>query len=478
MLFTSGVFVIFFTAFLILYWLAQGSVKHRNWLILAGSLLFYGWWQPEGDVTEFSFPVLEFVWHLRFLGLLLFTTLLDFAAGLLMQNSSPRTRKMILAASVSANLGVLCFFKYGGFFSESIGAAFTSVGWNWERGGWNIILPVGISFYTFQSMSYTIDVYRGIIQPTRKLVEFVAFVSFFPQLVAGPIERAGSLLPQFSRTLVINRSMVEEGIWLILWGFFKKVVIADSLAPLVEMVFEGHHHTFWTVALATIAFGIQIYCDFSGYSDIARGTARLLGFELMWNFSIPYSASNMREFWSKWHISLSTWLRDYVYVTFGGNRHGRTRTYINLLATMVLGGLWHGAGWNFILWGFWHGFALVLNRAWQSAGLKLNKVTGWALTMITVFFGWFLFRAASFDKITTMLSGVTNFATPAWIGSYLLTLVVFLVPLFLIELIQYKRGNLLAPLSFRSKAFLQGLLVVAVVVFWKKEKVPFIYFQF
>lgn len=478
MLFTSGVFVIFFTAFLILYWLAKGSLKHRNWLILAGSLLFYGWWQPEGEIPEFSFPGLEFVWHLRFLGLLLFTTLLDFAAGLLMQTSSPRSRKAILAASVSANLGVLCFFKYGGFFSESISAAFASVGWNWERGGWNIILPVGISFYTFQSMSYTIDVYRGVIQPTTKLVEFVAFVSFFPQLVAGPIERAGSLLPQFNRTLAINRSMVEESVWLILWGFFKKVVIADSLAPLVEMVFEGHHHTFWTVILATIAFGIQIYCDFSGYSDIARGTARLLGFQLMWNFSIPYSASNVREFWGKWHISLSTWLRDYVYITFGGNRHGRGRTYFNLLATMVLGGLWHGAGWNFILWGFWHGMALVINRAWQSAGLRLNKMAGWALTMITVFFGWFLFRAASFDKITTMINGVTNFTAPAWIGSYLLSLIIFLVPLFLVELIQYKRGNLLAPLSFRSKAILQGLLLVAVVVFWKKEKVPFIYFQF
>lgn len=482
MLFTSGAFIKFFAAFLLLFWLCRGTLKGRNWLILLSSFLFYAWWEPPGGAEfEGSNPMFETLWHLRFLGLLIVTALVDFGAGLLLDSqASPKKRKLILAMSMVANLGVLGFFKYSGFFVESLGAAFTSLGWAWERGGWNVVLPVGISFYTFQSMSYTIDVYRRQLEPTRDPVKFLAYISFFPQLVAGPIERAGRLLPQFSRKLTIDRATLEEGIWLILWGFFKKVVIADNMAPLAEMVFDSSNHTAATVIAGTIAFGIQIYCDFSGYSDIARGTARVLGFDLMWNFNLPYSASSVREFWGKWHISLSTWLRDYVYISLGGNREGKGRTYINLIVTMLLGGLWHGAGWNFILWGAWHGAALAANRAWAAAGLKLPKTAGWLLTMATVFYGWLLFRAASFEKITNMTQGLANFEAPQWFGSYILNLLFFTSPLILMELFQLRKRNLLAVLGLPGwvKAGIQGLLLIGIIIFWQQEKTPFIYFQF
>jgi D-alanyl-lipoteichoic acid acyltransferase DltB (MBOAT superfamily) len=487
MLFNSGVFLQFFAAFVLLYWLARNRLALRNWLILAASYLFYGWWAPDKAEVFSANALLGALWHCRFLALLIATSLLDFSIALgLDRLAAPRSRKWLLTASIAANLGVLGFFKYHDFFARSFAELLSSAGITVEARTLGLILPVGISFYTFQSMSYTIDVYRRELAATRSLTRFLAFVSFFPQLVAGPIERAKHLLPQFSATRLITLPMLEEGIWLILWGMFKKVVLADNFAPLAEMVFDNTSLTAASVILGTLAFGLQIYCDFSGYSDIARGTARVLGFDIMWNFSLPYSATSLREFWQRWHISLSTWLRDYLYIPLGGNRLGSGRTCLNLIVTMLLGGLWHGAAWNFVLWGLWHGFGLVVSRApifnsqFSILNSRSRRALCWLATMLFVFYGWLLFRAKSFDQIMHMTRALTDFSAPPWIGSFALNLVVFAAPLALMEFWQRRTGNLLAALSLPAwaRTTLQGALIIAIVLFWQKKGATFIYFQF
>jgi alginate O-acetyltransferase complex protein AlgI len=469
MLFNSGVFLKFFAGFLLLYWLVRNHLRARNILIVLASYLFYGWWDY------------------RFLGLILFSSLLDYFVGLgIARQNDARRRKLWLTASVAANLGILGFFKYFDFFVTSFGSLLQKLGVPFQPSTLGIILPVGISFYTFQAMSYTIDVYRGNIPACRNVINFLAFVSFFPQLVAGPIERASHLLPQFERTLSITRPMLEEGVWLIIWGMFKKVVMADNLDALVRMVFQNSSYSGPVVALGTIAFGFQIYCDFSGYSDIARGTARVLGFDIMVNFNLPYFASNIREFWQRWHISLSTWLRDYLYISLGGNRRGEIQTYVNLLLTMLLGGLWHGAAWNFVLWGAWHGAGLVVYRAWKSnaksgnPGSWMGGCLSWLLTMAFVFYGWLLFRAQSFDQIVAMTRSLTHFAIPTWTGSYLIYFAAFLTPLLVMELWQFRSRNSLVPntLPQWARAALQGTLLLAIILYWERTHLPFIYFQF
>ena len=418
MLFNSGIFLQFFAAFLLLYWLVRGSLSQRNCLILAASYLFYGWWAPASDSSEANSAnaLITALWHCRFLALLVATSLFDFfIARQLDSLQSPSQRKYLLAASIVANLGVLGFFKYADFFLHTATDALNIFGLSVAPRTLGLVLPVGISFYTFQSMSYTIDVYRRELPATRSLTNFLAYVSFFPQLVAGPIERARHLLPQFERTRLITLSMVQEGIWLILWGMFKKVVLADNFAPLADMVFGSQTFSATTVVLGTLAFGLQIYCDFSGYSDIARGTARVLGFDIMLNFNLPYSAASPREFWQRWHISLSTWLRDYLYIPLGGNRLGSTRTTVNLTLTMLLGGLWHGAAWNFVLWGLWHGTGLALTRSsishfqFSLLNSKAGRTLGWLATMLFVFYGWLLFRATSLSQITAMTRALGDF---------------------------------------------------------------------
>jgi D-alanyl-lipoteichoic acid acyltransferase DltB (MBOAT superfamily) len=487
MLFNSGVFLQFFAAFLLLFWLARNSLELRNGLILAASYLFYGWWTPDKADAFSTNALFGALWHCRFLGLLVATSLLDFCIGLgLDRLSSARSRKWLLAASLAANLGVLGFFKYHDFFARSLSDALSTLGIPLQAHTLGLVLPVGISFYTFQSMSYTIDVYRRELAATRSLIHFLAFVSFFPQLVAGPIERAKHLLPQFAQTRVITLSMLEEGIWLLLWGMFKKVVIADNLAPLAEMAFDNTSFTAATVILGTLAFGLQIYCDFSGYSDIARGAARVLGFDIMWNFSLPYSATSLREFWQRWHISLSTWLRDYLYIPLGGNRLGAARTYLNLIVTMLLGGLWHGAAWHFALWGLWHGLGLALTRSpifhfqFSILNSRFRRVLSWLATMLFVFYGWLLFRAKSFQQIAEMTRALADFSMPPWLGSFALNLLVFAAPLALMELWQLKSRNLLAALSLPTwaRVTLQGALLTAIVLFWQQKGAAFIYFQF
>jgi len=489
MLFNSAVFLQFFAAFLLLYWLARNSLTARNLLIVAASFLFYAWWSPGGQSKTFADSVpgqlLAALWQCRFLGLLIFTALVDFTVGLVLAKSTTtRSRRMLLTLSVITNLAVLGCFKYCDFFITSAAAAAQHLGIAVDLKTLGLVLPVGISFYTFQSMSYAIDVYRREIPATRSLVNFLAFVSFFPQLVAGPIERARHLLPQFEQTRVITRAMLEEGVWLILWGMFKKVALADNFAPLVDLAYGQEQFTAPIVLFGTVAFALQIYCDFSGYSDIARGTARVLGFDIMWNFNLPYFATSVRDFWRRWHISLSTWLRDYLYVSLGGNRQGATRTYFNLLVTMLLGGLWHGAAWHFVLFGAWHGIGLAVHRYWQSdsptAASRLQQVIGWAGTMLFVLYGWLLFRAESWAQVRDMTLALLDWSRPVWLGSFLINLVVFALPLLLLEAVQYRTDNQLISLRLPhwARALLAGGLLIGILLFWQQDKVPFIYFQF
>jgi D-alanyl-lipoteichoic acid acyltransferase DltB (MBOAT superfamily) len=465
MLFNSGLFLQFFAAFLLLYYMVRGNLPARNLLIVTASYLFYG------------------AWNYKFLVLLLFSSVFDFYIGLALGSlKEDSARKRLVALSVFVNLLILGFFKYYNFFIDSFADLSRAFGFQPNLPSLQIILPVGISFYTFQSMSYALDIYRREIPPTRNLIHFLAFVSFFPQLVAGPIERARHLLPQFSETRHISIQMIREGLWLCIWGMFKKVVVADNLAPLVEMIYGQEAPAGPMVALATLAFALQIYGDFSGYSDIARGTARILGFDIMLNFNLPYTASSMREFWQRWHISLSTWLRDYLYIPLGGNRCAPARTSFNLMLTMLLGGLWHGARWNFVLWGAWHGLALVLHRRNHQSSERPRsfRPLGWLATMFVVLYGWMLFRAESFQHVATLHLAFSHWTLPIYFSNYLLSLFFFSLPILVMEVLQRRGNGPLTPLSWHPTllGLLQGILIVCILIFWEREKVPFIYFQF
>ncbi len=461
MYFNSTAFIGFLTVFLLLYFLLKDSLSSRNRLIVGASYFFYAWWD----------------W--RFTSLLLLSSLVDYFVGKAIPGSSQAKRRRLLAASLLVNLGVLGFFKYYNFFIGSTVMALSQLGIDVDPRLLNIVLPVGISFYTFQSLSYTIDVYRRTIEPTTNLTAFLAYVSFFPQLVAGPIERASSLLPQFLSERTINREKIELGIWLVLWGLFKKVVVADSLAPVVDMVYSNPSIEGPMIAIATLAFGFQIYCDFSGYSDIARGIASILGFHLMLNFKLPYTALTPSDFWKRWHISLSSWFRDYVYIPLGGNRGSPWRTRLNLILTMLLAGLWHGAGWNFVLWGLWHGLVLTLfakaipRNRFQAAG-------SWALTMTAIFYGWLLFRAQSMEQIWHLTSSLWIPSIPPWAGHYILFTSVFCAPMILMELWQKYTQDLMPTLrcSLPVRTGVHAIMIYMIVLFWDTRGTPFIYFQF
>lgn len=403
MLFNSWQFLIFALVVYGLYY--RLPLSGQNWMLLVASYVFYG------------------AWDVRFLALLAGSTLIDYYVALrLVEQPDPVIRKRWLMVSLVGNLGTLAFFKYFGFFVESATTALQAMGLPVERLRLNIVLPVGISFYTFQTLSYAIDVYRGHLTPTRSLRDFALFVSYFPQLVAGPIERATKLLPQIIQARTVSMTQVHRGVWLISWGLFKKVVIADNLAMIVDRTFAaGSGASGAEYLIAIYAFAYQIYCDFSGYSDMARGLAALMGIDLMINFDRPYLATDPRDFWRRWHISLSTWLRDYLYIPLGGNRLGARRTAWALFATMVLGGLWHGAAWTFIAWGAFHGALLVGHRFLiqrSSAPVPHSRVRLWASRIVMfhlVAFGWLLFRAESLSQVGEVLA---SFGQPA-----LLTLV-------------------------------------------------------
>jgi alginate O-acetyltransferase complex protein AlgI len=333
MLFNSSEFLLFFAAFMPTYWLLYRNCMLRNALVVAGSYVFYASWD----------------W--RFLSLLIISTLADFVCGSRIAAShDQRVRRLWLGVSVAINLGILGTFKYFDFFVSSFADLLAGIGLRPNLPLIAIVLPVGISFYTFQTMSYTIDIYRDHCRPARDLLSFAAFVAFFPQLVAGPIERARNLLPQIEGDVRLSLAQIRDGAWLVLWGLCKKVLIADRVAVYVDTVFAAPDaYSPATCVTATLLFAVQIYCDFSGYSDIARGLAKMLGIELMVNFDAPYFARSIREFWHCWHISLSTWFRDYVFVPLGGSRRSSLITKRNLLITFVVSGIWHGAAYNFLI---------------------------------------------------------------------------------------------------------------------------------
>jgi D-alanyl-lipoteichoic acid acyltransferase DltB (MBOAT superfamily) len=387
MLFNSWIFAAFLAIVLPLYYLLP--FRAQNILLLAASYLFYG------------------AWDWRFLGLLLLSTVMDYSIGRAMDLSpTQRRRRLLLVFSVVVNLTILGFFKYWNFFVESAGALLTSVGLEANLPTLRIILPVGISFYTFQTLGYTIDIYRREMPACRNFLNYALYVSYFPQLVAGPIERITRLLPQIEGPRTVTPDMVYSGVQLMLWGFVKKIAIADSLAVHANRIFENpkglHGVELW---FGVYCFALQIYADFSGYTDIARGVSRLFGVELMLNFRQPYLSRNITEFWRRWHISLSTWLRDYLYVPLGGNRSGKIKQFRNLILTMLIGGLWHGASWTFVVWGGLHGVYLAVHRL-LSGGRKIGAEppprtwAGWVRYAVSVFvtfhfvcLAWVWFRA-------------------------------------------------------------------------------------
>ncbi|MBP7828554.1 MAG: MBOAT family protein [Kiritimatiellae bacterium] len=464
MLFNSFIFVFFFLGVYTLYRLLP--FRAQNLLLLAASYFFYGYWD----------------W--RFLILIWLSSSMDFLVAQAVHDTpDPRRRRRLLMVSVCVNLGILFVFKYYGFFSESLQALLSAFGLHVSWSTLHIVLPVGISFYTFQTMSYTLDVYRGQLAPTRHYLNYLLFVSFFPQLVAGPIERAGNLLGQVERPRTISRDHWREGAWLILLGYYKKVVLADNLAPFANEVFNAPGEACGLQVLAgLLAFAFQIYGDFSGYSDIARGVARLMGFDLMLNFRMPYFAVNPSDFWRRWHISLSTWLRDYLYIPLGGNRGGEVRMYRNLALTMLLGGLWHGAAWHFVAWGAYHGLLLIAFRVAgvretpRSRPAQLFSMAGFfVLTLI----GWLLFRANRLADVPLLLHRMVQ--PWAWNGKLILfSILLFAGPLLVLEYFQERSRDMLAvlrwPVAVRWLVF-AGLLL-ALVVSGAMETYEFIYFQF
>lgn len=467
MLFNSTEFLAFFGLFLAAYALiGRYDVWVRNALVVLASYVFYS------------------AWDYRFTALLFFTSTLDFTVARFMEGAGESRRRGLVSASIALNLGVLGVFKYYNFFRQSFETLLTQLGLPAHWQGWQIVLPVGLSFYTFQSMSYVMDVYRREIPACRNFLQFLAYDSFFPQLVAGPIGRGSRLLPQFAVTRKITVEALEAGVWLATWGMFKKVVLADNLAPLVDLVYQNNLGSGPMVLLGTAAFGLQIYCDFSGYSDIACGLARVLGFELDLNFNLPYFATSLRDFWRRWHISLSTWLRDYLYIPLGGSRRSSgVRTYINLGLTMLLGGLWHGAGLNFLLWGLWHGAGLMVNRWWQTRrplGWSLPAWAGWACTQSFVLVGWMFFRAGSLETLLQLSSALGQMSLPPWWRTYAANLLVLASPLLAMQLWQWRKGKLDASLELSgwARAVLQGVLLVLILACWTPEASPFIYFQF
>ena len=482
MIFNSLVFLVFLAVVLVLYY----RLNHRgqNRMLLVASYVFYGWWDY------------------RFLSLLLFTSLFDYVCALKIDaESRPARRKLFLASSIFVNMGVLGIFKYYNFFASSLRSMLEVMGIHPSFPTLHWILPIGLSFYTFVSMSYTIDVYRKEIPATRQALDFMLYVAYFPHLVAGPIMRASDLLPQCQRRRVIKAAEVQNGIWLILMGYVKKMVIADRLGQFVDWSFAQPAAPFdnlnaWVVIYA---FAFQIYGDFAGYSDIARGLAKIMGFELVVNFRAPYLVSNPAAFWRHWHISLSTWLRDYLYIGLGGNRHGRWKTYRNLMLTMLLGGLWHGAGLAFILWGLFHGLLLAVHRLWSEwRGLPAHgadpQVSGWGdrlkiLFMAAVFFqitclGWLLFRAGGLRHGVSQWAVVRSYLHAMFRvqGTHLLPS--FIVPVAMLGALgmffQWKNGkmNEFSQWSGSNKAFAVTAALALIAVMGVFEGAQFIYFQF
>jgi len=539
MIFNSAEFLIFLGITYFFYRVLP--FRAQNLMLLVAGYVFYGWWNPRMlflillttaldfccalmlrkgwlTPTQRALPSLSLVlasflfltvkwsggslelpidWQgwLPFPGAIAIVGLINLLYPKLVALPQAQRQKLFLFASIGINLGILGVFKYFNFFIDSAEALLQSAGVNASVGNLNILLPVGISFYTFQTMSYTLDVYREDIEPEEKFFDFALFAAFFPQLVAGPIVRASDLLPQLSRPRTLTLENSVRGIYLILFGLFKKVAIADGLAASVNTVYNSTGAVSWLdVIAATLLFTFQIYCDFSAYSDIARGVSKLFGVELMNNFRLPYFSKTPSEFWQRWHISLSTWLRDYVYIPLGGNRVSTSRIYGNLMTVMLLGGLWHGAAWNYVLWGGYHGALLC---GYRLLGIDFSKKTGdsrngaiailKAVTATVIFFaltcyGWLLFRANSFNQIADytriLLTDVGNLSLsmskptlPALIG----------LPLLLLyETFEYYAGTVHFYDRYPSliRGALYAILTLLIIMGTSNAPAQFIYFQF
>ena len=476
LLFSSGLFIFLFTGFMYIYFLVYKHHRAKTIFVTLFSLYFY--YKSSG--TYFL--------------LLILSAIVDFSlANAIFKAESERKRKLILILSLVLNIGMLAYFKYTNFFYSIIcdltAQSFSPL---------SIFLPIGISFFTFQSLSYTIDIYRGTLKPVKNFLDYAFFVTFFPQLVAGPIVRAADFIPQIFKPLKVTDAMIGRGVFLIASGVIKKVVIADFIsANFVDRIFE--HPTLYTGLenlFGVYGYALQIYCDFSGYSDMAIGIALLMGFHFKINFDSPYQSKNITEFWKRWHISLSTWLKDYLYISLGGNRKGRIRTYINLFITMLLGGLWHGAGFRFVLWGVMHGIALAIHKLYlevfPAKTADRSPVRRFLITTLSVFvtfhfvsFCWIFFRADSMETATQMIRQIVFHFNPQvffeFITGYKSVLLMMLIGYalhFIPKSVELKTENIVTNLPLLLKVAFMILVILLVVQFKSSEIQPFIYFQF
>jgi len=482
MLFNSIDFAIFLPIVLILYWfVANKNLKLQNLLIVAASYLFYGWWDY------------------RFLSLILFSTIVDYSVGIgLLKQENITKRKILLWTSILVNLGFLGFFKYYNFFLDNFITAFSFLGTEIKANSFNIILPVGISFYTFQTLSYSIDVYKRKLEPTKDFIAFSAFVSFFPQLVAGPIERARNLLPQFYKKRTFDYSKAVDGMRQILWGLFKKIVIADNCAVFADQIFNNSHdYSGSTLVLGAIFFAFQIYGDFSGYSDIAIGTARLFGFNLMQNFAFPYFSRDIAEFWRRWHISLSTWFRDYLYIPLGGSRGTNYFKIRNVFIIFLVSGFWHGANWTFIIWGGLNALyflpIMLLNKNKINTDVvaqgkylpSVREVLSMTLTFSLTTIAWIFFRAENIHHAISYLSNIIHpsiltfpeLITPKLEMIYTLLCISILV---LFEWINRDKIHALDIANYNksNRWMLYLTIIIMIITFGAFNHNSFIYFQF
>ena len=494
MLFNSFEFLLFFPIVTILFFVIPRKVRYL-WLLVA-SYYFY------------------MCWNVKYVVLLLFSTLITWGLGLILPKiSSKSSRKLVMLTGLFTNLAVLFFFKYFNFFYSNLGRVLGKVGITLADSPFDFLLPVGISFYIFQALGYLIDVYREEIQPEKNVLRYALFVSFFPQLVAGPIERSGRLLTQIQRMeeiVVFEGKRIEEGLVLMFWGLFQKMVIADRIAIFVDNIF-GNLQGIGTIetVLAAIGFSLQIYCDFAGYSNIAIGAAKVMGFELMENFNTPYFATNIADFWRRWHISLSTWFRDYLYIPLGGNRKGRLRKYLNLMITFLVSGLWHGSNWTYILWGGIHGLYQIVGdciRPWKEKVYKACKVKTEAesfrlgqilVTFLLTSFAWIFFRSTSLSKAVLYVKRMLTHFNPWVLFDQSLfnwgldrievdVLMPALILLFLVEWIRYRKKETIGQFLVRQNTwFYWGgllLLILSILVFGEYgvlfDSKQFVYFAF
>lgn len=482
MLFNSIDFALFLPVVFVLYWFVfKNSLKYQNLLIVAASYVFYGWWD----------------W--RFLGLIIFSTVLDFFIGKSLEKAKHElNRKLLLYTSITVNLGFLGIFKYFDFFVSNFIDAFSLFGVEISTGSLNIILPVGISFYTFQTLSYSIDVYRRKLKHTDDFIAFSAFVCFFPQLVAGPIERATNLLPQFLKARQFHYEQAADGMRQILWGFFKKVVIADSCAVFVNQTFENPDPLSGsTLFMGAVFFAFQIYCDFSGYSDIAIGTSRLFNINLKQNFATPYFSRNIGEFWRRWHISLSTWFRDYLYIPLGGSKGGTWNKIRNVFVIFIVSGLWHGASWNFIVWGGLNALYFLPLMLTKNNRNHLNTVAEGSLfptykeflsigfTFFLTVIAWVFFRADTLTEAVHYLNLMFSssfFSMPSFIAlkAFMLYTIILICLFISVEWIQRdkKFGLSIENLNRPSRWVIYTIILGVIITFGQFGESEFIYFQF